>query len=81
MGEEFFVIGCTADGTTFDGPLTRETLEKRLAEDYYGSRTRFASRNPGVDGFCISLGEDELLVIRGSIMQPKPVDVVTRWEL
>lgn len=81
MAEEFFVIGCTADGTTFDGPLSREEVEKRLAESYYGSTKRFASKNPGTDGFCIQLREDELLIIRGSIVQPKPDEVVTRWKV
>ena len=81
MSEEFFVIGCTSDGTTFDGPLTRAELEKRLAESYYGSRVRFAPKNPGTDGFCIRLKDNELLIIRGSIVQPKSAEVVTRWEV
>lgn len=81
MGEEFFIIKSTADGTTFDGPLTRETLEKRLAENYYGPNKRFAAKNPGTDGFCFRLDDDELLVIRGNIVQPKPSEVVTRWQV
>ena len=81
MSEEFFVIGCTADGTTFDGPLSRAELEKRLSENYYGSCPKFANKNPGTDGFCIRLDERELLIICGSIVQPKPAEVVTRWEV
>lgn len=81
MAEEFFVLGCSADGTTFDGPLSRETLEQRLAENYYGPRQKFATKNPGTDRFAIRLREDELLIIRGSIVQPKAAEVVKRWEL
>lgn len=81
MSGDFFVIGCTADGTTFDGPLSRETLEKRLAENYYGRCKSFATKIPGIDGFCLQMGEDELLIIRGNIVQPKAQDVVTRWRV
>jgi hypothetical protein len=80
MADEFFVIGCSADGTTFDGPLSKETLEKRLAENYYGSHVTFATKNPGTDGFCIRL-KGELLIIKGSIVQPAAESVVTRWRL
>jgi len=66
MDETFFVVGSDADGTTFDGPISRAELENRLAENHYGAIKRFAYKNPGTDGFCIQLREDELLIIRGA---------------
>lgn len=81
MAEGYFVIGCDADGTTFDGPLSREELERALAEEEYGEVESFALSNPGTDGFCISLGDGQLLVIRGEIVVPKPKETVTAWSL
>lgn len=82
MGEGYFVIGCTADGLTLHGPLTAKELQERLASGYYGERrTRFCDLVPRVDGFCPVMEDEELLIIRGAIVQPKVVETATRWEL
>lgn len=78
----YFVIGCTADGLTFDGPLTEADLLGRLAEGYYGTKTpKFLGSKPAVDKFCVMMSEDELLIIEGAIVQPEPVTTVTRWQM
>lgn len=82
MMDSYFVVGCSADGLTFDGPLTGRELEKRLAEDYYGgARKTFATKTPKTDGFALQMGENELFIIRGHVVQPKPKDVVTHRDL
>lgn len=77
----YFVIRSTADGTTFDGPISAETLSRRLASEDYGHVRSFAKTNPGTDGFCIRTDEDQLLIIKGEIVQPEPVAKVTDWRL
>lgn len=77
----YFVIKCTADGLTFDGPITADTLEKRLCKDYYGSRRSFASEVPPTDGFSLQLDERDLLIIKGEIVQPRQVQTVTEYKL
>ena len=43
--DSYFVVGCSADGLTFDGPLTRHELEKRLdSGNYDGERQDVSSR-------------------------------------
>lgn len=78
--DSFFVIRSTADGTTFHGPLTGADLSHRLESQYYGNIRKFADKNPGTDGFCIRTDEDELLIIKGRIVQPNVVQVATKYE-
>lgn len=79
--DSYFVVGCSADGLTFDGPLTRHQLEKRLGEDYYGPDKTFTAKTPKTDNFALEMGEDELFIIQGKAVLPKPKDVVKRWDL
>lgn len=77
----YFIVGCDADGLTFDMVSSRE-LEKRLSEEYYGGRRkRFATEMPNTDGFTLQMDEDELLIIKGEIVTPQPEEVVKRWSL
>lgn len=78
--ESYFVIRCTPDGLTFD-EMSAAKLEKRLAEyeDNFEGGVTFAKKVPGVDGFCLNLADDELLIIKGRIVQPSKTEVVTKW--
>jgi len=80
--DSFFVIGTTEDGDTiFDGPITRAELSRRLeSEEHYGAIRKFAKKNPGTDGSCVNLKNDELLIIKGTIVQPNVVQVATKYE-
>lgn len=79
--DSYFVVGCSADGLTFDGPLTRHQLEKRLEEDYYGGDKTFIAKTPKTDGFVLEMQEDELFIIQGKVVLPKPKETVKRWDL
>jgi hypothetical protein len=79
--DSYFVVGCSADGLTFDGPLTRQQLEKRLGEDYYGPNKTFVAKTPKRDGFALQMGEDELFIIQGKAVLPKPKEIVKSWDL
>jgi hypothetical protein len=77
----YFVVGCSADGITFDA-MSQHELEQRLADGYYGVRRKiFATKVPTVDGFAFEMDENELLIIKGEIVTPQPEEVVKRWSL
>lgn len=78
----YFVVGCTADGLTFDGPLSQDELKKRLNDGYYGeSAKKFLGVTPKTDGFTLQMDEDELFIIQGKAVVPKPQVVVKEWDL
>lgn len=80
--DSYFVVGCDADGLTFDGPLERSVLEERIKTGYYGSqRTSFRTTTPKPDGASLQMDENELFIIRGHVVVPTPKETVTRWEL
>ena len=79
----YFVVGCTADGLTFDGPLSQDELKKRLNDGYYrGDRAiKFLETTPRTDGFALQMDEDELFIIQGKAVVPKPQVVAKTWDL
>lgn len=78
----YFVIGCSADGLTFSGPLSKEELERRIESGYYGdSRKNFVTETPRTDGFALEMQEDELFIIQGKAVKPRPKESITRWEV
>lgn len=83
--DSYFVVGCSANGLTFDGPLTKHELEKRLDSGYYGGGydegMKFRTVTPKTDGFALEMQEDELFIIRGQAVLPKPKEIVKRWDL
>lgn len=75
----YYVIH-NSEGDTFVEALDEGTLKERLAEKYYG--------NGGfLDGQDIDLRSDtnywdtNILIIKGTIVQPKAIEVVTQYEL
>lgn len=80
MIESYFVICCTADGLSF-GEVSARELERRLGDGHYGlRRTKFCVKVPSVDGFCLSMKDDELLIIKGRIVEPQAVVTVSKWQ-
>jgi hypothetical protein len=76
--QTFVVISFNEDG---DPPsvqeMSKDELQKRLKEQYYGSRPVFAE--PGQE-----INPDRfvgLIVIEGKIIKPKPVQVATEYDL
>jgi hypothetical protein len=89
MGEDiFFIITSTEDGLKVER-LTRTDLENRLKESYYGDSKTFATDRAftknayGIDieNFSDCIGSDGMIIIKGSLVQPKAIEVVTRYEI
>lgn len=58
-----------------DGPFTEEEVSKRLSEQHYGDL------KIQKDSEEINSDSTGILVIKGEIIIPKPVETVTRYKL
>ncbi len=77
MADQYFVIKTTEDGSTLR-EMTKEALEAELAE--MGDRRpapHDLSRKWGTD----LTAEAGYTIIKGRIVAPKPVEVVTKYEV
>tara|TARA_R100001594_G_scaffold121248_2_gene157050 strand:- start:338 stop:565 length:228 start_codon:yes stop_codon:yes gene_type:complete len=74
----YFVIKNT-DGDTIVSSMTKEVLEERLNEDWYGTDVKFLNEIPK-NNDTNYWGED-ILIIKGDIVTPKPVQTVTEYEI
>lgn len=79
--EKYYII-CNMDGDTNVEEITKEELLKRLQPDedgnlYYGCH-EFMSKITQTD---TNYWGDDLLIIKGSIVTPKPIEVVTKYEI
>jgi hypothetical protein len=75
--ESYFVIRGSEDGDATISEHTAADLQAKLAEGYWG-RVRWADTPPCED---IREFSPHGIIIRGRIVQPRPVDVVKTWEL
>jgi hypothetical protein len=81
----FFLIHSSEDGTTVT-QLTEAELLKRITPDadgntYYGSELTFLDKITDSDGGCWMAPEGSVVIIKGEIIQPKPVSMVTKFSL
>lgn len=81
----FFLIHSSEDGTTVT-PLTEAELLSRITPDaegytYYGSKLTFLDKIPDSDGGYWMAPEGSIVIIKGEIIQPKPVSIVTKFAL
>jgi hypothetical protein len=84
----YFVITGDEDGLRIR-MMTKEKLEKDLADDYYGETVNFLTAKDLPRDFSNDVririddwpDENAMLIISGDIITPKPVEVVTRYEL
>lgn len=83
----YFIITSSEDGISIEGPLDEDGVQKRLALDsegqnYYNTRG-FHDRVPEQDKGCFMDRADErkMLLIKGEIVTPRPVEVVTKYKL
>ena len=89
MPEQYFVAYQTDDGVRIDGPLTREHLLNRISPDeedgsttYTAGQPVFLDAIPEYDGACwMRTHENALLIVKGEIVVPKPVQRVTKYEV
>jgi hypothetical protein len=58
-----------------DGPLTEEEVSKRLSEQYYGDL------KIQKDSEDVNENSTGIVVIKGEIIIPKPVETVTKYKL
>lgn len=82
--ESYFILTSGEDGIDVE-VLPKEEIEKRLAEHYYGSDAIILDRVPKVSqGYFVVQGKADktaILILKGQVVTPKPVNVVTRFEL
>lgn len=69
----YFVIDASEDGEVSVNRLSKEELEKRLNEKYWGSEPKFLSEN---DDLARIAG---LMIIKGGLITPQPKKVVEQW--
>lgn len=79
MGNTVVIVHYSEDG---DIPsveqMSKDEFKKRLKENYYGEKPDFVQPAQSIDGG--SQGS-AILVIEGQMIVPKPVQVVTEFEL
>ena len=73
----YFVIR-NSDGDTYVESLSRETLQERLSEGYYGSDIDYLDSVPGMD---TNYWGESILIIKGEIAVPQAVQTVTEYKL
>lgn len=82
----YFVLRCDEDGTTVQ-QLTAEELTKAITPDAngyteHGKGLVFLDHIPRSDkGYWITEYERSMVIIKGEIVVPRPVQVVTKLEL
>lgn len=72
--DKYFVLYASEDGEKSIECLTKEELENRLDEDYWGE-VNFLSADCDLDG---SVG---LLIIKGEQINPQAAEVVKKWKV
>ena len=72
----YFVIR-NSDGDTYVDEVSEEVLKTRLADEYYGSQG-FLKKVPGND---TNYWGENILIIKGSVVVPQPVQTVTEYKL
>lgn len=82
----YFLIKSDEDGTEIV-QLEAEELLKRITPDengdtYYGSGLEFLDKVPNSDKGCwMDMSENAMLIIKGEIIKPKKIQVVSKYEL
>lgn len=80
MGERYFVLTHSEDGAGIKGPLTKRELNEYINEE--NGDVTFLDRVPSFDGWCwTGVPGNSALIIKGSIVTPHPVEVITKWEV
>lgn len=76
--DKYFVISTGEDGTSIEA-MDKEELLKRLDDkDHYGDKHIYKEKPSCIDTMYWN---DSLLIIKGEIVTPTPVEVVKKWEV
>jgi hypothetical protein len=74
----YYVITCSEDGDHHIELVSREELEERLNDEYYGSDPKYLTElNESLDLGYFS----GLIIIKGEAIMPTAVEKITRLEL
>lgn len=83
--DKYFVFHCAAehdgDGWSIDGPLTSDGV-KLMIEEWKKNEdnVRFYDHFPDIE-FTPKDGRSMVVIIKGVIVQPKPVKVIEQYEI
>jgi hypothetical protein len=77
MAEPTYFVISPGEGDPRIEPLTREELTRRLSEGYYGDVGFMGSlRNKNINEWG-----DNIMIIKGEVVIPRPVEVVKRYDV
>ena len=82
----YFLIHSGEDGINIEA-LTQEEVLKRITpnedgETYYGVDVEILKNIPSIDkGYFVTNKEDSILIIKGEIIVPRAVNMVTKYTL
>lgn len=74
----YFIIAQTEDGINISEPLSKEEVLRRVEEKYYGNIPILNRMPLMIDS---SLYDNGLIIIKGDIVMPKPVQTVTKYDI
>lgn len=74
---QVILIQCSEDGDKSISFVREETFLNDLNNGHYGERPIFAKPGEKIDLDCFS----GIIVIKGEVVSPKPVNVVKKYEL
>lgn len=77
--DKYFVISTGEDGASIEC-IDKDDLLSRLDKGYHYGKKEFLTTEVTNEGDFMYLGES-LLIIKGEIVTPKPVEVVKKWEV
>lgn len=83
MGHQsYFILTSGEDGISIS-MISKSALEKGLKQNDFGDNVKFLDHVPPIDKGCWEQDEDEntVLIIKGEIVVPKPVQKVTEYEV
>lgn len=75
----YTVIHATSNGDTFVMQMSKEELESRLNQHYYGTSVQILSAIPDSD--VSAWPENSILIIKGEIAAPKAREIVTLFSV
>ena len=74
---QVILIHCSEDGDKSIGFVREETFLKDLNDGHYGDKPVFAKPGEKIEmDYFVGI-----ILIKGEVIQPKPVDVVKKYEL
>lgn len=73
MSQSYFVFSFSEDGDVSVRRFTKDDLEAKLNEEYWGPSPTFLDANSNFEN------ESGLLIIKGERIAPGPVETVKRW--